>query len=101
MIIYNVTTHVAHAIAADWLAWLGEVHVQQVMATKCFTGYKIMRLLEIDESEGPTYAIQYFAESKSDYNRYLEIHAAALRQQNVDKWGDNFVAFRTLMQIVA
>jgi len=101
MIIYNVTTQVDKAIAADWLTWLQEVHVPDVMATNCFTEFRIVRLLEVDESEGPTYATQYFAASKSDYNRYIEIYATALRQQSLNKWGDNFAAFRTLMKIIA
>ncbi|HZH95967.1 MAG TPA: DUF4286 family protein [Flavisolibacter sp.] len=101
MIIYNVTIQVDNAIAAEWLTWLQEVHIPDVMATNCFTEFKIVRLLEVDESDGPTYATQYFAESKADYNRYIEIYAPALRQQSINKWGDNFVAFRTLMKIIA
>lgn len=101
MIIYNVTIQVDNAIAADWLTWLQEVHIPDVMATNCFTEFKIVRLLEVDESDGPTYATQYFAESKADYNRYIEIYAPALRQQSINKWGDNFVAFRTLMKVIA
>jgi hypothetical protein len=101
MIIYNVTIQVDNAIAAEWLTWLQEVHIPDVMATNCFTEFRIVRLLEVDESDGPTYATQYFAESKADYNRYIEIYAPALRQQSINKWGDNFVAFRTLMKIIA
>jgi hypothetical protein len=99
MIIYNVTIQVDNAIAAEWLTWLQEVHIPDVMATNCFTEFRIVRLLEVDESDGPTYATQYFAESKADYNRYIEIYAPALRQQSINKWGDNFVAFRTLMKL--
>lgn len=100
MIIYNVTTHVENAIAAKWLTWLNEVHIPEVMKSNCFTHYKIMRLLEIDDSEGPTYAIQWHAESKADYNRYREIYANKLRQRSINKWGDGFVAFRSVMQVV-
>ncbi|HAK12810.1 MAG TPA: DUF4286 domain-containing protein, partial [Chitinophagaceae bacterium] len=43
---------------------------------------------------------QYYAESKADYNRYIEHHAQRLRKDGTDKWGDQFVGFRSLMQVV-
>ncbi len=99
-IIYNVTIKVAASINSEWLQWLKEEHIPEVTGTGCFTHALIVRLLETDESEGPTYAIQYFAASKADYNRYIEIHAPLLRQKSFDKWGDRFLAFRTIMEIV-
>ena len=100
MFVYNVTIKVANKISADWLDWLKEEHIPEVMATGCFQKYTLLRLLEVDDSEGPTYAIQYKAESKSAYNNYIEKHAQLLRQKSFDKWGDNFIAFRSVMQIV-
>lgn len=100
MIIYNVTTKVTQSIAQEWLQWIGQEHIPAMIATGCFTSATVMELLEIDDMEGPTYAIQYLAESKAQYNRYIELYAPELRQQSFDKWGDQFIAFRTLMRIV-
>ena len=100
MIIYNVTVKLDWAIHEAWLAWVQEEHMSEVAATGCFTRYQLVRLLEVDEKDGPTYAAQYFANNKSDYNRYIEIFAAAIRQKAIDKWGEGFVVFRSLMQIV-
>jgi len=100
MIIYNVTTKVHHSIESSWLAWLKEEHIPDILSTGCFTDARILKLLEIDDSEGPTYAVQYSAESKALYNRYIEKHAATLRQKSFDKWGDGFIAFRSVMQVV-
>jgi hypothetical protein len=57
-------------------------------------------LLDIDESEGPTYAVQYYAISKAQYNRYIDLYAPKMRKLSTDKWGDRFIAFRTLMEVV-
>ena len=100
MIIYNVTVKVEASIAENWLQWLLNEHIPDVMATKCFSEYKVVRLIEIDDTEGPTYAIQYHAETKSDYNRYIELHAPEMRQRSYEKWGDRFIAFRSVMQVV-
>ena len=100
MLIYNVTIKVDASIADEWLQWLLQDHIPEVMATGCFSSHKLVRLLEVDDSEGPTYAIQYHADSKANYNRYIEMHASLLRQKSIDKWGNRFIAFRSLMQEV-
>jgi hypothetical protein len=100
MFIYNVTTKVTWSIHEEWLAWMKETHVPEVIQTGCFTHATILRLLEIDEEEGPTYAFQYHAESKSLYNRYIEKFAPQFKQEIFTKWGSNFIAFRSLMQVV-
>jgi Domain of unknown function (DUF4286) len=100
MFIYNVTTKVAHNIHTDWLYWMKNEHIPAVMASNCFTSFSFVRLLEIEEDEGPTYAIQYHIESKADYNRYIELHAPALRQETITRWGNQIMAFRSLMQHV-
>jgi hypothetical protein len=100
MIIYNVTVKVDATIAESWLQWMLDVHIPEVLATGCFGGYRVVRLLEVDDSEGPTYAVQYEAESKADYNRYIQHHAPLLRDRSFEKWGNRFIAFRSVMQVV-
>ncbi len=100
MFIYNVTIKLNWSIHEAWVKWMKEQHLNDVMATECFTHYHFTRLLEIDEEEGPTYAIQYFSEAKSLYNLYIEKFAPKLRQDGLDLFGNNFIGFRSLMQIV-
>lgn len=100
MYIYNVTIKVEHAIAANWLQWLKEIHIPEVVGTGCFTSASILELIENADEEGLTYAIQYQAPSKVEYERYLATYAEPLRLKSYEKWGDRFIAFRTLMKIV-
>ncbi len=100
MIIYNVTAKVDHNIAEAWLEWLKTEHIPEVLGTGCFTDARILLLMEVDESDGITYAIQYHSESKALYNRYIKEYSTTLRDKGTEKWGDKFVAFRSVMQIV-
>ena len=100
MIIYNVTVKVETNIADQWLQWLLSEHIPAIMSTKSFTGYKVVRLLEIDDTEGPTYAIQYFASSLENYKHYIENYAPEMRKRSTDKWGNHFMAFRSVMEVV-
>ena len=95
-----LTKKVDHSIADTWLVWLKEEHIPDIIHTGCFTHATVLRLLEVDETEGPTYAVQYHAESNALYNRYLEQFSGNMRKKGVDKWGDKFIAFRSVMEVV-
>ena len=99
-IIYNVTVKLDAAIVDAWLQWMTDEHIPEILSTRCFYDFRILRLLEVDETEGPTYAIQYLAESKADYNRYIEKHAEGMRKKSFDRWGERFIAFRSVMAVV-
>lgn len=99
-IIYNVTIKVDHRIANQWLQWMKKEHIPDIIATDCFTHATILRLLDADETEGLTYAIQYHAESKAFYNRFIEIFAESMRKRAMEKWGDQFIAFRSVLEVV-
>lgn len=100
MFIYNVTVKIDWSIHEAWVKWMLNEHFTEMINTGCFTQAQLLRLLETDETEGPTYAAQYFAETKNDYNSYASIYAGKIRKKYSEKWGDRFTAFRTLMQVV-
>jgi hypothetical protein len=99
-IIYNVTIKVDKNISEEWLEWMLEEHVPDVMQTGCFHHYKVARLLDVDDSEGPTYAIQYHAASKERYDRYIHNFSKELQQRSFAKWGSRFIAFRSVLQVI-
>ena len=100
MFIYNVTIKITDSIHHDWVKWMKEKHIPEVLSKNCFTECRMVRLLDIDDSDGPTYAMQYSANTREDYERYIEVYSPALRKDLIDKWGSNFVAFRSLMEVV-
>jgi hypothetical protein len=100
MIIYNVTIKVEQSIAASFIQWMKEKHIPDVVNTGCFTHGLIFHLLEADDEEGITYAIQYHAKDYTHYKKYIDQFAEGMRKAVVDKWGNKFIAFRTVMQAV-
>ncbi|MEO7923430.1 MAG: DUF4286 family protein [Chitinophagaceae bacterium] len=100
MIIYNVTIKVDHSIAVKWLSWLKEEHIPDIISTGCFTQARVLQLLETDNTEGPTYAVQYQADNRSSYDRYIDGFSAEMRKRAMDKWGALFIAFRSVMEVV-
>jgi len=100
MYIYNLTIKVDHAIIREWLHWLKQEHIPEILATGCFTEATVLELLETVDEEGATFAVQYKTSRLENYRRYLSEYAPLLRQKGLDKWGNKFVAFRTFMKIV-
>jgi len=100
MFIYNVTTQVSWAIHDAWVQWMLQRHIPDILGTGCFIRHQMVRLLEADDTEGPTYAVQYFSHTKDDYLRYIELYATPLTEESFNKWGDNFISFKSLMQVV-
>ena len=99
MILYNVTVKVELDSHDEWLRWMLHVHIPDVMATGKFTEYKLCRSLH-QEPDGVTYAIQYFAPDMATFKRYQEEDAKRLQAEHTERFGDRYVAFRTLMEVL-
>lgn len=100
MFVYNITIKINPEIEKEWLQWQYDEHIPDIMSTGLFTEWKMFRLLEQDETEGITYVLQYFAATSDNYQRYIEQHASLLRQKAFQRWGDQFIAFRSVLQLV-
>src|ERR1041384_7581793 len=71
MIIYNVTIKLHPGIMEEWLQWMKQEHIPDLMRTGLFLEYKLCRLMEQDDSEGPTFVVQYFCDSPEHYETYV------------------------------
>lgn len=100
-IVYNVTVKVTPKILKDWVQWMTEAHIPDVMKTECFESYSMNRILHDDGDGGHSYAIQYISPDRDTFNRYLTEHAPALQKDHTERYKGEFVAFRTLMEIVS
>jgi hypothetical protein len=101
MYIYNVTVKIEPTIKEAWLAWMQTTHIPEVLATGMFTDARLSELLEpIADDDGLTYVAQYFTDNFENYNNYINEHAPILRQKGFDAFGNQFIAFRSLLKNV-
>lgn len=101
MIIYNVTVKPEAVIAEDWVRWMRDEHMPELLATGLFTGYRLSHLLEQDESDGPTYTAQYFCATAEAYETYIRDWAPVMREKGLARFGGQFTAFRSVMESIA
>lgn len=100
MIIYNVTVNIDESAHDEWLSWMMEEHIPQILETGKFYKIKMVKVLVEEEMGGSTYSTQYSAESREKLEEYYAEHAPKFREDSLKKFGDKMLAFRTELEII-
>ena len=101
MLLYNVTISIDNAVADDWLQWMKETHIPEVMATTYFVKYQIVKMLsEEADTGGTTYAVQYYCRNMADLEEYQRDFAPALQAKVSERYAGQYVVFRSLLEVI-
>ena len=100
MIVYNVTVTIDTLIHEEWLEWMKNKHIPDVLSTGCFVSGRVFRVMGTDPAAdgGVSFAVQYQANTMGDYQRYQRMYAPRLQQEHAARYKDRFVALRTLLE---
>jgi hypothetical protein len=98
--VYNVTVKISSEVRAEWVQWMRNVHIPEVMASACFKSFRFLHLEGYDDEEGFTYAIQYTCPSQELLEIYNRDHAPELQKKHKALYEGKFVAFRTILDII-
>jgi hypothetical protein len=104
MFIFNVTTHVEHSAETQWLEWMNNIHLPDMIKTGKFNKAILFRVItdQNEDQGGTSYAAQYHCNDRSKYEAYLKEDAPLLRKEALEKFGTSILSFRTeLEQIIA
>ena len=100
MYIYNVTINVVEEAHEEWLQWMKEKHIPQMLDTGKFTKALMTRVLVEEAMGGITYSVQYTTKDKATLEAYYNENATELRAAS-KRFKDKFVAFRTELEVVS
>ena len=95
-ILYNVTVSLEASIFPEWLTFRRDDHIPKIVATGCFSGYKICRIAD-ESTENFSVAVQYFADDEEKFKIYTAQYAPALQKEYVARFGSSAPAFRTVL----
>ncbi|MDT0605856.1 DUF4286 family protein [Croceitalea rosinachiae] len=101
MIIYNVTINIDESVHDDWLQWMKEKHIPDMLATKKFNAAKMCKIMVEEDMGGITYSVQYATKDKKTLDLYYKEDAAIMRSKGLKLFADKFVAFRTELEIIS
>jgi hypothetical protein len=100
MIVYNITSSVAHEVIDEWISWLNETYIPAIMETGVFYEYKFLQLLDIDETDGKTYTIQFFCDNEQACRKFISEAGPAFVQKSELMWGNLVYNFRSILKSV-
>lgn len=100
MILYNITIKIEQSVHDDWLQWMQETHIPAYLDTGLFTEYKFCRIMGDVDQHGITYALQFVSKDQKTFQIYQQLHAKRLQNIQAECYPDQYVTFRTLMEIV-
>lgn len=100
MYIYNITINVEEEVHDQWLDWMKNEHIPDMLKTGKFLKALMTRVLVQEQMGGITYSVQYTVESKEMLQRYYEEDAADLRAKT-NAFEGKFVAFRTELEVIS
>ena len=100
MIILNITTKISWDVHEKWKEWLINEHLPQILETQLFDRYQFVHLIEMDDEEGPTYALQLYSSSADLLDNYRSKHIHRFEKKERELWGDKFVTFQSVMKVI-
>ncbi|MBL4939898.1 MAG: DUF4286 family protein [Lutibacter sp.] len=101
MYIYNVTTNIDESIQAEWLKWMKEKHIPDMLATGKFSKAKMSQVMIEEEMGGTTYSVQYTTHSLETLQEYYNEDAQKLRDESMLLFKGKFVVFRTELRVIS
>ena len=101
MIIYNVTTNIHESVQKQWLKWMQEKHIPEILATQKFSSARIVRVMIEEEMGGITYSVQYVTDSKETLERYYVEDEPAFHREALELFADKMLSFRTELGVIS
>ena len=100
MILYNVTVSLTPEIEEEWLQWIQDEHIPEVLATQKFESAHLVKIYDEHQNATGSYAVQYKVTNQAQLTAYLKNDAERLRQKIQERFGNQLLTFRTFLNII-
>ncbi|MFC4221350.1 DUF4286 family protein [Flagellimonas marina] len=100
MLIYNVTINIDESVHDEWLIWMRDKHIPDMLSTGKFSHAKMVKVLVEEDMGGITYSIQYTTQDRKTLESYYQQDAERLRAEAQKLFPNKFVTFRTELEVI-
>lgn len=101
MLWYIVSVAVDRERAAEWAAWMADLHIPEVVATGHFAGAWMSPDAARDTPERQAWRMVYLVKSQQDFEDYQRDDAPALQADHTTRFGGVASASREVLPITA
>ena len=101
MINYNVTINIKKDVELEWVKWMKEEHIPDIMKTNHFNSWKMFKILvPAGMPDEITYVVRYTTDSMEKGEEYARNEAPRLQREHVEKYPGKFTASRAILEDV-
>jgi hypothetical protein len=98
MIIYSVRIKIQIHVEDEWVTWMKNIHIPEVLESGNFTEAVMYRdILSEAGNQVSAYEVHYKANNLDDYLQYAEEDALKLQQKHSARYGGKYIAERILL----
>ncbi len=99
MLLYNTTYHVEEEVEKNFLIWLNEVYIEEVLKNGVLKSPRLCRVLSHHDN-GSCYSLQWEVEDSMQLHHWHLQQGVKLNEQLLQIFKDKVVGIPTLMEIV-
>ncbi len=101
MFIYSITAIVKKDVETEWIKWMKEVHIPNILHTGYFNNHKFYKLrIPTNSSNEVTYLVHYECETLEHYLSYVEKDASTLQAEVNAKFLGKVTSARMVIEAI-
>ena len=103
MIVYVVYINIEKGCEEEWLSWMKNTHIPEIMNLKIFLKNEIFRIFHscVKSPENyNSYCIKYYAKSLKEYHLYQKKYAKKIQEKHSNKYKNQFNATRQILELI-
>lgn len=101
MVLYNRTVVVDNDIKQEWLRWVKQFHIQDMLNTGLFEKGRVFQLVTGNQPEGnTTFTVQLITSSMEHVELFRQRYEQAFEDEQSRKYGEKCLNFTSILEAV-
>lgn len=100
MLVFNTTYHIEEKSKKNFLIWIEEYYIPQVLKSDLLKNPKMMKVLSNQEDSTSTYSLQWEVEDSKVLHTWYSQYGAEINKEMTSIFKDDVIGFPTLLEVV-
>ena len=103
MIVYKVTIDIDYSVEEDWLLWMKNEHIPELIQLNLFLKTNFFKRLPLEKNPKNiynSYCVEYYCTSIKEYNLYKNTYANKIQEKHSNRYKGKFKAKREILELI-